>query len=145
MSLGARRDYHAFLTTPIIRQALTVIVSEYDHVAPVLVKPVRPGLHALAQGSLLQAFALTAGISRIAEDPVARAIEVLLASDADGQERLRGVLRAWPLSLRRHISARLWRAERDERDRQTAEKAARGRQSHKLRYVQSHKCRYKIS
>ena len=33
MSLGARRDYHAFLTTPIIRQALTVIVSEYDHVA----------------------------------------------------------------------------------------------------------------
>lgn len=145
MSLGARRDYHAFLTTPIIRQALTVIVAEYDHVAPVFVKPVRSGLHALAQGSLLQAFALTVGIGRIAEDPVARAIKVLLASDVDGQERVKGVLRAWPLSLRRRISAGLWRAERDERVRQTAEKAARGRQSHKLRYVQSHKRRYRIS
>jgi len=31
--LGARRDYHAFLTTPIIRQALTVIVPQYDRVA----------------------------------------------------------------------------------------------------------------
>tara|TARA_R110000823_G_C15815225_1_gene488680 strand:- start:147 stop:689 length:543 start_codon:yes stop_codon:yes gene_type:complete len=94
MSLGARRDYHAFLTTPIIRQALTVIVSEYDHVAPVLVKPVRSGLHALAQGSLLQAFALTVGIGRIAEDPVARAIKVLLASDVDGQERVKDVCRS---------------------------------------------------
>tara|TARA_R110001583_G_C5660329_1_gene409575 strand:+ start:2551 stop:3570 length:1020 start_codon:yes stop_codon:yes gene_type:complete len=145
MSLSARRDYHTFLTTPIIRQALTVIVPEYDHVAPVLAKPVRPGLHALAQGSLLQAFALTVGIGRVAEDPVARTIKVLLASDADGQERVKDVLRAWPLSLRRRISARLWRAERDERVRQIAEKAARQRQSHKLRYVQSHKYRYRIS
>lgn len=145
MSLGARRDYHTFLTTPIVRQALTVIVPEYDHVAPVLAKPVRPGLHALAQGSLLQAFALTVGIGRFAEDPVARTIKVLLASDADGQERVKDVLRAWPLSLRRRISARLWRAERDERVRQIAEKATRQRQSHKLRYVQSHKYRYRIS
>ena len=145
MSLGARRDYHTFLTTPIVRQALTIIVPEYDHVAPVLAKPVRPGLHALAQGSLLQAFALTVGIGRVAEDPVARTIKVLLASDADGQERVKDVLRAWPLSLRRRISARLWRAERDERVRQIAEKAARQRQSHKLRYVQSHKYRYRIS
>ena len=70
MSLGARRDYHEFLTTPIIRQALTVIVPEYDRVALVLTKPVRAGLHSLAQGTLLQAFALTVGIGRIAEDPV---------------------------------------------------------------------------
>ena len=134
MSLGVRRAYHEFLTTPIIRQALAVVVPEYDEVVPILVKPVRPSLHALAQGSLLQAFAVTAGIGRIAGDPVTRAIEVLLASDADGQERLRTVLRTWPLSLRRRISARLWRAERDERDRQIAEKATRRRQSHKYRY-----------
>jgi hypothetical protein len=49
----------------------------------------------------------------------------LLASDADGQERLRDVLKAWPLSLRRRISTRLWRAERDEREREIAEKATR--------------------
>lgn len=145
MSLGARRDYHTFLSTPIVRQALTVIVPEYDQVAPVLSKPVRPGQHGLAQGSLLQTFALTIGISRIADDPVTRAIEVLLASDADGQERLRNVLRSWPLSLRRRVSARLWRAERDERDRQIVEKATRWRQSHKLQYAQSHKYRYRIS
>jgi hypothetical protein len=53
MSLGARRDYHAFLTTPVL-----------------------PGLYGLGNGSLLQTFALTIGISRIAEDPVTRAIEV---------------------------------------------------------------------
>lgn len=134
MSLQTRRDYHEFLTTPIIRQALTVVVPEYDQVAPVLAKPVRPGLHALAQGSLLQCFALTVGIGRIAEDPVARAIDVLLASDMDGQERVREVLRSWPLSLRRRISAQFWRAKRGERACQTAEKAARQRQSHKYRY-----------
>ena len=145
MSLGDRRDYHEFLTTPILRQALAIIVSEYDQVAPVLTKPVRPGLYGLGQGSLLQSFALTIGISRIAEDPVTRAIEVLLASDADGQERLRDVLKAWPLSLRRRISARLWRAQRDERERQIAEKATRQRQSHKNRRVQSHQYRYRIS
>jgi hypothetical protein len=55
-----------FLTTPIVRQALAVIVPEYDQVAPVLTKPVRPGLYGLGQGSLLQTFALTIGISRIA-------------------------------------------------------------------------------
>lgn len=145
MSLGARRDYHAFLTAPIIRQALTVIVPEYDHVAPVLAKPVRPGLHSLAQGSLLQAFALTAGIGRLADDPVRQAIAVLLASDAEGQGRVQDVLRPWPLSLRRRISARLWRAQRDESARQSAENAKRRRQSHKLRHVQSQKYRYGIS
>ena len=145
MSLQTRRDYHEFLTTPILRQALTVVVPEYDQVAPVLAKPVRPGLHALAQGSLLQCFALTVGIGRIVEEPVARAIDVLLASDMDGQERVREALRSWPLALRRRISARFWRVERDEKACQTAEKAARQRQSHKYRPIQSHKYRYRIS
>lgn len=145
MSLGARRDYHEFLTMPIIKQALTVVVPEYDKVAPVLAKPVRSGLHAFAQGSLLQAFALTVGIGRIAESPVDRVIAVLLASDAEHRGRVQDVLRSWPLSLRRRISARFWRAQRDENARQISEKATRRRQSHKLLYVQSHKYRYRIS
>ena len=100
MSLGARRDYHAFLTTPIIRQALTVVVPEYDRAAPVLTKPVRPGLHSLAQGSLMQAFALTVGIGRLVDDPVNRAIDVLLASDAEGQGRIQDALTSWSLCKR---------------------------------------------
>ncbi|HBM60564.1 MAG: TniQ family protein [Alphaproteobacteria bacterium] len=139
MSLKDRRDYHDFLATPILRQALTVVVPEYDQVAPVLAKPVRPGLHALAQGSLLQTFALTVGIGRIIEDPVKWAISVMLVSDEEGQGRVRQALRPWPLSLRRSISARFWRAERDVSARQVAEKAARQRQSRKLRLIQSHK------
>lgn len=107
MSLGARRDYHGFLSTPITRQTLAVVVPEYDQIAPVLTKPVRPGLHALAQGSLLQSFALAAGIGRIDEDPVSQAIEVLLASDADGQGRLRDVLKTWPLSPATYLSPAL--------------------------------------
>ncbi|MFT3691480.1 TniQ family protein [Paenirhodobacter sp.] len=145
MSQQTRRDYHEFLTTPIIRQALTVVVPEYDAVAPVLAKPVRPGLHSLAQGSLLQAFALAVGIGRIAETPVDQTISVLLKSDADGQGQVRDALRSWPLSLRRRISARLWRAQRDERERQVAQKPTRRRQSHEYRRVQSHECRSRIS
>jgi hypothetical protein len=145
MSLEDRRDYHDFLTTPILRQALTVVVPEYDQVAPVLAKPVRPGLHALAQGSLLQCFALTVGIGRIIEDPVNWAISVMLVSDAEGQGRVRQAISPWPLSLRRSISARFWRAQRDERARQSDEKAARQRQSRKYRLIQSHKYRYRIS
>jgi hypothetical protein len=145
MSLQTRRDYYEFLTTPIIRQALTVVIPEYDEVAPVLTKPVRPGLHGLAQGSLLQAYALTVAIGRVADNPVDQAISILLKGDVDGQERVREALRSWPLSLRRRISARFWRAERDERERQTAEKAARQRQSRKYRRIQSHKYRSRIS
>jgi hypothetical protein len=145
MSLGARRDYHEFLTTPLIRQALTVVVPEYNKVAPVLTKSVRLGSHSLAQGSLLQIFALTAGIGRIDEDPVGHAVAVLLVSDAEGQERLQDVLKTWPLSLRRRISARFWRAQRDERERLIAEKTARRCPSHKLRRVQSQQYRYRIS
>ena len=145
MSLQTRRDYHEFLTMPILRQALTVVVPEYDLVAPVLAKPVRPGLYGLAQGSLLQGFALTVGIGRLVEDPVALAIAVLLASDTDGQGRVQDALRSWPLSLRRRISARLWRAKRDERDRRIAQTPTRRRQSHEYRRVQSHKYRSRIS
>lgn len=53
MSLQTRRDYHEFLTRPILRQALTV------------------------------------GIGRIAENPINRAIDVLLSSDTDGQGRVK--------------------------------------------------------
>ncbi|MFG6532067.1 MULTISPECIES: hypothetical protein [unclassified Sulfitobacter] len=97
MSLKDRRDYHDFLTTPILRQALTVVVPEYDQVAPVLAKPARPGLHPLAQGSLLQCFALAVGAGRIIEDPVKWAISVMLMSDAEGQGRVRQAIDAWPL------------------------------------------------
>lgn len=145
LSLEDRRNYRDFLTRPILRQALTVVVPEYDQVAPVLAKPVRPGLHALTQGSLLQCFALTVGIGRIIEDPVKWAIAVMLVSDAEGQGRVREALETWPLSMRRSISARFWRAERDERARQIAEKAAKQRQSHKYRTIQSHNYRYRIS
>ena len=145
MSLQTRRDYHEFLTTPIVRQALTAVVPEYDAVAPVLGKPVRPGLHGLAQGSPLQAYALVVGIGRIAEAPVDQAIAVLLKSDVDGEGRVQDALRSWPPLLRRRISARLWRAQRDERARQTAGETSRRRQSHKYRRVQSHEYRSRIS
>lgn len=145
MSLQTRRDYHEFLTTPIIRQALTAVVPEYDAVAPVFTKPVRPGLRGLAQGSPLQAFALMVGIGRIAEASVDQVISVLLRSDADGQGRVHDALSSWPLSLRRRISARLWRAQRDERARQVAQKPTRWRQSHEYRRVQSHEFRSTIS
>jgi hypothetical protein len=145
MSLQTRRDHHAFLTTPITRQALAVVVPEHNRVAPVLAKPVRPGLHGLAQGSLLQGFALTVGIGRVAEDPVNRAIDVLLASDAEGEGRVRDGLKTWPLSLRRRVAAPLWRAQQDESDRQIAQQAARRHQSHKYRRAQSHKYAWRVS
>lgn len=109
LSLEARRANHDFLTRPIARQALLVVVPEYDRVAPVLAKPVRPGLLALAQGSLLQNYALTIGVGRLAADPVGHAAAVLLASDRRGEDGLRETLRVWPRALRRRIYARLRR------------------------------------
>lgn len=109
LSLEARRANHDFLTRPIARQALLVIVPEYDRVAPVLGKPVRLGLLALACGSLLQNYALTIGVGRLAADPVGHAASVLLASDHQGEARLRETLLAWPLAMRRGIYARLRR------------------------------------
>ena len=62
LSLGARRANHAVLTRPIARQALLVVVPEYDRAAPLLTKPVPRGLFALAHGSLLQTYALAVGV-----------------------------------------------------------------------------------
>ena len=48
LSLEARRAYRGFLEFPIARQALLVVVPEYDRIAPPLAKPVRAGLQGLA-------------------------------------------------------------------------------------------------
>jgi len=65
LSLEARRANHAFLTQPIARQALLVVAPEYNRFAPVLAKPVRPGLDALARGSLLQNYTLAVAVARL--------------------------------------------------------------------------------
>ena len=98
-----------------------------------------------APWALLQAFALTVGIGRVAAHPVDQALSILLKSDVDGQVRVREALRSWPLSLRRRISARLWRAQRDERERQIAANPSKRRQSHEYRRVQSHQYRSGLS
>lgn len=145
LSLQARRENHAFLTQSIIRQALLIMVPEYDRVAPLFVKPVRAGFHALSQSSLLQAYALAIGIDRLTNNPINSVIDVLMSSDQAGEMRLREVLKQWPLSLRRCIYARLWRTQRDERERQLAEKRDKRSKSHKLRFIPSHYYRYGIS
>lgn len=122
LSLEARRANHDFLTRPIARQALLVVVPEYDRVAPVLAKPVRPGLLALAQGSWLQNYALSIGVGRLAADPVGHAAAVLLASDEQGEDRLRETLRVWPLALRRRIYTRLRRLRDGNEVRQVSER-----------------------
>ena len=109
LSLEARRANHGFLTQPIARQALLVVAPEYNRFAPVLAKPVRPGLDALGRGSLLQNYALAVAVARLTENPVERAAEALAAADADGERSLRQVLRAWPWALRRRIDAALRR------------------------------------
>ncbi|WP_323131077.1 TniQ family protein [Sinorhizobium medicae] len=90
LSLAARRANHDFLSRPIARQALLIIVPEYDRVAPVLAKPVRAALSA---------------------DPVGYVASVLLASDGEeeGEQRLRQALQGWPLALRRRIYGRFQR------------------------------------
>jgi hypothetical protein len=142
LSLQARRANHDFLTRPIARQALLVVVPEYDRVAPVLAKPVRSGLFSLVQGSLLQNYAIAVGVGRLSADPVGYAVAVLLASDRDGEQRLRETLRTWPLTLRRRTSARLWGLRVAHSDVSAAAKCAqtyrKGRQSHKFRFTQSH-------
>ena len=71
LSLEARRAYRDFLEFPIARQALLAVVPEYDRIAPPLAKPVRAGLQGLADGSLLQNFALV-GRSRPADPGAGR-------------------------------------------------------------------------
>jgi hypothetical protein len=106
LSLEARRANHAFLTPPIARQALLVVAPEYNRFAPVLAKPVRPGLGALACGSLLQNYALAVGVARLTGNPVEHAV-LALAADAEGN--LRRVLRSWPWATRRRIYIHLRR------------------------------------
>jgi len=107
LSLEARRANHAFLTWPIARQALLMVVPEYNRFAPVLAKPVRPGLAAVARGSLLQNYALAVGVARLGENSVEHAAAALAAADTEGETGLRRVLRSWPLATRRRIDARL--------------------------------------
>ncbi len=149
LSLEARRANHDFLTRPIARQALLVIVPEYDRVAPVLAKALLPGIMALAEGSLLQSYALAVGVGRLTADPVGCAASALLASDQDGAERLRGVLRAWPPALRRRIAGRLAQLRDAQRAASAAAAAARTcrkrRQSHKFRFSQSHNPARRVS
>ena len=109
LSLEARRANHAFLTRPIARQALLVVAPEYDRVAPVLAKPVRRGLDALACGSLLQNYALAVAVARLTENPVEHAAATLAAADAEGETSLRRVLRAWPSAMRRRVDVHLRR------------------------------------
>ena len=86
LSLEARRANHGFLTQPIARQALLAVAPEYDRFAPVLAKPVRRGLDALARGSLLQNYALAVAVARVAENPAELAAAVLAAADAEGED-----------------------------------------------------------
>jgi len=149
LSLEARRANHDFLTQPIARQALLVVVPEYDRVAPVLAKPVRAGMFSLAQGSLLQNYALAVGIGRLSVDPVGYAATVLLASDPEGEERLRETLRAWPLPLRRRIYTRFRRLRAAHSEVSAGAKhpptGRNSRQSQKFRFSQSHNYAQAIS
>jgi hypothetical protein len=106
LSLEARRAYRGFLEFPIARQALLVVVPEYDRIAPPLAKPVRAGLQGLADGSLLQNFALAAALARLTLAPVDYAAAALAAGDEQGRERLRATLEAWPAGLQRRVYAR---------------------------------------
>jgi hypothetical protein len=109
LSLEARRANHAFLSQPIARQALLAVTPEYNRFAPVLTKPVRLGLDALARGSLLQNYALAVGLARLSENPAEQAAAVLAAADAEGEKSFRRALRSWPAATRRRIDARLKR------------------------------------
>lgn len=136
LSLEARRANHAFLTQPIARQALLVVAPEYNRFAPVLAKPVRPGLDALARGSLLQSYALAVAVARLTENPVDYAATTLAAADAEGEASLRRVLRSWPWATRRRIETHLRRLlASDPATKFTAGQPRRGRlatQFHKL-------------
>ncbi|WP_146610656.1 TniQ family protein, partial [Rhodoblastus acidophilus] len=136
LSLEARRANHAFLTRPIARQALLVVAPEYNSFAPVLAKPVRPGLDALARGSLLQTYALAVAVARLTENQVEHAAATLAVADDEGEASLRRALRSWPQATRRRIDAQLRRPLASEAAAKfTAGQAHRGRlaaQFHKL-------------
>lgn len=138
LSLEARRANHAFLTRPIARQALLVVVPEYDRAAPLLTKPVPRGLFALAHGSLLQNYALAVGVGRLSADPIGYSASVLLASDSEGEERIRGRLRAWPLTLRRRIYGRLRHLRDAQNEALPGLPDGRKRSVSQFRFAQSH-------
>jgi hypothetical protein len=83
---------------------LAIVVPEYDRAAPVFTKAAPLGLAALARGSLLQTYALAVGLGRLIEEPVTEVVKTLLASDSEGEARLREVLRSWPAPLRHRIT-----------------------------------------
>lgn len=99
------RGFHEALSRLVPRQTLIAVVPEYDRAAPVFAKAVAPGLSALARGSLLQTYALAAGLGRLSAAPVAEAVKALAASDAEGEARLCGILRSWPAPLRQRIKS----------------------------------------
>ena len=105
LSLEARRAYRDFLEFPIAREALLAVVPEYDRIAPPLAKPVRVGLQGLADGSLLQNFALVVALARLTSAGRLRGGGAA-AGDEEGRERLRAALGAWPAGVRRRIHAR---------------------------------------
>ena len=105
-----RHMFREALNRLVPRQALAIIVPEYDRMAPVFTKAAPPGLAALARGDLLQTYALAVGLGRLIENPVAEAVKALLAGDAAGEARLREALRAWPAPLRREIMREKGRA-----------------------------------
>ncbi|MCI4680754.1 TniQ family protein [Rhodoblastus acidophilus] len=94
---------------PVARQALLVVVPEYDRVAPLLDKPASPALTELARGSILRNYALAIAIARLADDPAAHAARVIAASDAEGEARVHEALRPWPSALRRQVYTHLQR------------------------------------
>lgn len=142
-SLQAGGVDHELFSRPIVRQALLVVVPEYDHAAQLPAQPLRSGFAALAHGSLLTNYALAVGLGRLDEHPVDCATAVLAASDWEGEERVRVALQAWPPELRRSVDARFRRFRATQAAaRFTASRmhdAGKNRQSHKLRFAQSHK------
>jgi hypothetical protein len=140
LSLQERFDNQAFLSHRIRRQALLLVVPEYDRVAPVLTKPVQFGLAALADASLLQAYALTIGVGRLTLDAVRQVAKVLALSDPEGKWRLEMVLRDWPRPLRASIVVELKRIARQEPASESRERLSVGR----ITYRQSHRLRHKM-
>ncbi len=106
LSQSAQGDNQG-IQRPIARQALLVVVPEYDRVAPLLDKPAAPALTELARSSILRNYALAIAIARLTDAPAAHAARVIAASDAEGEARVHEVLRLWLPALRRQVYAHL--------------------------------------
>ena len=70
-----RHMFREALNPLILRQALAIVVPEYDRAAPVFTKAAPPGLAALARGPLLQTYALAVGLGRLIEKPVTEVVK----------------------------------------------------------------------